>query len=71
MQIGGADGKIYDPSYGTGPFDNLKAWEEASVAGFAVLDKVADNNYRLVLRKNLNAVDVKEIRQVDMPKDLI
>jgi hypothetical protein len=27
-------GKIYDPSYGTGPFDNFKQWEKASLDGY-------------------------------------
>jgi hypothetical protein len=27
-------GKYYDPSYGTGPFATLLAWEQASVAGY-------------------------------------
>jgi hypothetical protein len=29
------DGKIYDPSYGTGPFDDIEQWAAASLAGFA------------------------------------
>jgi hypothetical protein len=29
-------GKIYDPSYGTGPFDSLVKWEDASVDGYGV-----------------------------------
>jgi hypothetical protein len=30
------DGKYYDPSYGTGPFDSLVEWEDASIDGFGV-----------------------------------
>ena len=30
------DSKIYDPSYGTGPFDSIVDWEDASVEGFGV-----------------------------------
>lgn len=29
-------GKLYDPSYGTGPFADLVAYEAASIAGFAI-----------------------------------
>jgi len=33
----------------------LKAWEEASIAGFAKVDVVTlDVNYRLIFRKNLD-----------------
>lgn len=28
-------GKIYDPSYGTGPFANINAWSRASIVGWA------------------------------------
>ncbi|MGC6426945.1 MAG: hypothetical protein ACON5H_08125 [Akkermansiaceae bacterium] len=31
------DGKIYDPSYGTGPFANQLAWEDASIEAFGGL----------------------------------
>jgi hypothetical protein len=31
--------KYYDPSYGTGPFDTPKDWENASLAGF-ILDVI-------------------------------
>ena len=67
IQIGGKDGKIYDPSYGKGPFDNRKAWEDASVAGFTVLDKVAENNFRLIFRKNLDPVDIAESKRIAIP----
>ncbi|MCH7729060.1 MAG: hypothetical protein IH991_21645 [Planctomycetes bacterium] len=30
------DGKIYDPSYGRGEYDNLKAWENAALAGVTI-----------------------------------
>ena len=30
------NGKIYDPSYGTGPFNTLVDWEDASVDGYGV-----------------------------------
>lgn len=30
------DGEIYDPSYGTGPFPDIRAWEDASIEGFGV-----------------------------------
>jgi len=30
-------GKIYDPSYGTGTFDDIRAWAVASLDGFAYL----------------------------------
>lgn len=30
-------GQIYDPSYGTGPFPNLGAWANGSLAGFAYI----------------------------------
>lgn len=29
---------VYDPSFGTGPFDDLGAWENASLEGFAIKD---------------------------------
>jgi hypothetical protein len=32
------NGKLYDPSYGTGPFNNCKAWEDASMANGGYLD---------------------------------
>jgi len=28
------DGKIYDPSYGTGPYDDLHAWEEEAIEAY-------------------------------------
>lgn len=31
------DGKLYDPSYGSGPFDDIRAWAIASLAGYARL----------------------------------
>ncbi len=31
------DGKLYDPSYGAGPFDDIRAWAVASLAGYARL----------------------------------
>jgi len=31
------DAKIYDPSYGSGPFDDIRAWALASLAGYARL----------------------------------
>ena len=34
------NGKIYDPSYGTGPFNTIRAWAKASLAGYAKLDNV-------------------------------
>ena len=34
------NGKIYDPSYGTGPFNTIRAWAKASLAGYATLDNV-------------------------------
>ena len=62
VEIGG---KIYDPSYGTGPFNNLLAWEDASVAGFTMRDEVvADTNYRLIFRKNPVGADI-EIKATD------
>ena len=30
------DGEIYDPSYGTGPYASILAWENASIEGFGV-----------------------------------
>ena len=30
------DGEIYDPSYGTGPYVSILAWENASIEGFGV-----------------------------------
>jgi hypothetical protein len=35
-----ADHQFIDPSYGTGPFTTLKAWEKDSIDGFAVLGKL-------------------------------
>ena len=35
--IAGYDGKLYDPSYGSGPFDDIRAWAIASLAGYARL----------------------------------
>lgn len=29
---------VYDPSFGTGPFDDLRDWEESSLEGFAIKD---------------------------------
>lgn len=37
----GINGKIFDPSYGTGPFDNFIKWKDASLAGFLV--EVSEN----------------------------
>jgi hypothetical protein len=51
-------GKFYDPSYGLGPYVDRKAWEDASVSGFLKVEMVG-NNYRLVLRKNLDPEDIK------------
>ena len=34
------NGKIYDPSYGTGPFNTIRAWAKASLAGYATLSRV-------------------------------
>ena len=56
VEIGG---KYFDPSYGTGPFDTLKAWEDLSVAAFAKLDFVAANNFRMILRRNLGEADME------------
>ncbi len=33
------NGEIYDPSYGTGPFPNIKIWEEKSIDGYAIETK--------------------------------
>lgn len=30
------NGEIYDPSYGTGPFDDISKWEDESIVGFGV-----------------------------------
>ena len=58
-------GKLYDPSYGTGPFeakagkDALFAWEEASIAGFAQGGVSTRNGVKLVgfaSRKNVDGV---------------
>jgi hypothetical protein len=58
-------GKIYDFSYGLGPYDDRKKWEDASIAGFAKVDMVAENNYRLIFRKNPEAEDIKIKQTVD------
>jgi hypothetical protein len=36
---------LYDPSYRTGPFDNIQAWMRASIVGWA---RVVDENGRIV-----------------------
>jgi hypothetical protein len=47
------NGKIYDPSYGNGPFETLRQWEEASVAGLFILNRLLPNNvWRMFVRKN-------------------
>jgi hypothetical protein len=46
------NGQFYDPSYGTGPFDTLQEWEDASVAGFYTVWNPAANDFRLVFREN-------------------
>ena len=53
-QIIKISGKYYDPSYGTGPFNTLQEWDDASVKGFYTRDaQGVNNNYRLVFRKHL------------------
>jgi hypothetical protein len=37
------DGKYYDPSYGTGPYSDMKAWEQASLDGFGAWGFQTDN----------------------------
>ena len=38
------NGKIYDPSYGTGPFDNIKQWANASLDGYLMeVSEVTEN----------------------------
>ena len=34
---------IYDPSYGSGPFASVRAWADASLAGFATLNELNGN----------------------------
>ncbi len=41
-------GRLYDPSYGSGPFNTPSDWENASIFGFALLDTQG----RLVAREN-------------------
>ena len=35
---GKLESKLYDPSYGTGPFKDIKAWAAASLAGYAKVE---------------------------------
>ena len=57
------DGKFYDPSYGTGPFDDLPAWETASLDGFMQSPNPQPNPPAFHFRLNSPVVlDVKEGR---------
>lgn len=46
------EGKLYDPSYGTGPFGSQQEWENASIAGFSRLVTDDAGHQVLVARKN-------------------
>ena len=56
-------GKIYDPSYGAGPFNNLREWEDAAIDGFINMEQLPDNTARMILRKNQAAVVDMEFRR--------
>ena len=59
-------GKIFDPSYGTGPFVSTLQWEDESVSGFMAPDFTPQFTHRLIMRKNpqLAVPDLKVITQV-------
>jgi hypothetical protein len=42
------DGKLYDPSYGTGPFDNLTAWENTSLVGLGLRFSAQNQNGQVI-----------------------
>ena len=52
------DGKFYDPSYGTGPFDSLTEWEDGSVEGFGV-QFIPSNGQAAQFKYWLRSIDVK------------
>ncbi len=67
VAIAGSPNKLYDPSYGTGPFDGgtdfnaaLLAWEDASVDGFTLNDPVPSvrkpGRVEDVFRRNIDTV---------------
>jgi hypothetical protein len=60
------DGEIYDPSYGTGPFASIVAWEDASIDGFGVQfihPSGLSSNFKFWTRK----LDTKGTQEVTTP----
>ncbi|HVK14127.1 MAG TPA: hypothetical protein VM597_35625 [Gemmataceae bacterium] len=59
--------KFYDPSYGTGPYNTLLAWEDASLAGFGKRTSGGTPlTYWLIFRQNPAAADMKVAEEVPL-----
>jgi hypothetical protein len=56
--IAQVDGKYYDPSYGTGPYDKLDDWENAALDGFW---RLRGRDELIFKKNNLNTPEIRTV----------